>query len=42
MNGNVFAQYPKECLLEEKQTHVHVSNPPKKLATRGKTLKGWT
>jgi hypothetical protein len=37
MNENMFAQYLKEQLLEGKQTLTCVSDPPKKLATRGKT-----
>jgi hypothetical protein len=36
MNGNVFMRYPKEHLLERKQTPTRVNNPPKKLSTRGK------
>lgn len=37
MNRDVLAQYLKECLLERKQNHVHVSDSPKKLVTRVKT-----
>jgi hypothetical protein len=36
MNRDVLAQYLKECLLEEKQTPVRVSDPLKKPTTGGK------
>jgi hypothetical protein len=36
MIEDVFTRYPKECLLEGKQTPTRVNDPPKKLATRGK------
>jgi hypothetical protein len=36
MNKNVLVRYLKECLLEGHQTHVHVNDPPKKLAIGGK------
>ncbi len=37
MSRNVFAQYSKEQLLNEKQTLARVSNLPKKPITKGKT-----
>jgi hypothetical protein len=37
MNKNMFTQYPKECLLEAKQTPIRVGNLPKKRVTRDKT-----
>ncbi len=37
MNRNVFTQYSKKRILEAKQTHTHVSDPPKKPTTRDKT-----
>ncbi len=37
MSENMLAQYSKKHLLKTKQTLVHVSDPPKKLATRDKT-----
>jgi hypothetical protein len=37
MNRDVLAQYFFKCLLEAKQTHVRVGNPPKKPATSDKT-----
>jgi hypothetical protein len=37
MNGDMLAQHLKECLLETKQTLVHVSDLPKKLENRDKT-----
>jgi hypothetical protein len=36
MSINVLARYPKERLLEAKQTPIHVGDLPKKLATRDK------
>jgi hypothetical protein len=37
MNGDIFAQYLEERLLEAKQTPIHVSNLPKKPTTKDKT-----
>jgi hypothetical protein len=37
MNEDVLTQYPKECLLEVKQTLVHVGDSLKKPTTRDKT-----
>jgi hypothetical protein len=37
MSENMLAQYLKEHLLKTKQNFVHVSDMPKKLATRDKT-----
>ncbi len=37
MNGNIFAQYLKERLLEAKQTPIHVGDLPKKPTTKDKT-----
>ncbi len=37
MSNDVLVQYPKEHLLERKQTCVRVSNSPKKFAIGGKT-----
>ncbi len=36
MSINVLARYPKECLLEAKQTPICVGDLPKKLAIRDK------
>jgi hypothetical protein len=36
MNEEVLVQYSRECLLEWKQTPICISNPPKKLTTKGK------
>jgi hypothetical protein len=36
MNINLLTQYPKEHLIEVKQTPIHVGDSPKKLATRDK------
>jgi hypothetical protein len=37
MNGDIHVQYSKERLLKGKQILTHVSDPPKKPATKGKT-----
>jgi hypothetical protein len=37
MNKDLFAQYPKKCLLKVKQTLACVSDSPKKPSTRDKT-----
>jgi len=36
MNKDVFAQYLKACLLEVKQTLIHVDNLPNKFVIRDK------
>jgi hypothetical protein len=37
MSKNVLTQYPKECLLEAKQTPTCISNPLEKPTTKDKT-----
>jgi len=37
MNEDMLTQYPKECLLEVKQTLAHVGDSLKKPTTRDKT-----
>jgi hypothetical protein len=38
MSRYMFAWYLKDCLLEVKQTPIHVGNLPKKFITRDKTI----
>jgi hypothetical protein len=36
MSKDVLVQYPRECLLEGKQTPIRVNDPPKKPTIKGK------